>query len=86
MADRAVVWLGPANTSSGLAMKAPNDMGAAIEVNWKIYDMTLTSRDESKTYWADENTPLPFDTQTWTAVSDFLSRSWFERLWTWIQQ
>ncbi len=84
LADHVVVWLGPADTSSDLAMNTFRDVGDAIKVNWRIHEMTPTSTDNSKINWADDNTPLPFDPQTWTAVSNFLYRTWFERLW--IQQ
>ncbi|KAF8849413.1 HET-domain-containing protein, partial [Acephala macrosclerotiorum] len=79
-AGRVIVWLGPESEDSDIAIDCIEEVASHVEVNWSIYAMH--SKTDS-THWADGNVPAPFDTHEYLALSNFLGRNWFERLWIW---
>lgn len=80
LADRVVAWLGPARDQSGWGMKIIEHLGSQIEVDWELLEMKTASR-ESEPHWSEKFNDLPFGNEEQEAITDILSRPWFERLW-----
>ena len=77
MASQVIAWLGPESQNSTLALRALNDLGVQLQVDWNIRKMTSVSTGETLTRGSD-----PFrDDEIWDSVWDVLGRPWFERLW-----
>lgn len=79
LAHRVVVWLGPEDADSKLALSALREIGRQYEVTVDGY--LLPSPDATNPEWCVATTVLPFDKRTWVAVTKLLERVWFERLW-----
>lgn len=80
-ATRVVVWLGPESDDSAVAIDCINRIASHIEVDW--LKQTMRPRGEGSCTWADRKAFLPFDVSQMTAITMFLSRPWFERIWIW---
>ncbi|KAH8592935.1 heterokaryon incompatibility protein-domain-containing protein [Bisporella sp. PMI_857] len=84
LADRVVVWLGPEENGSSIAMGLLENLASMIEVDLLTGYMEPSAVAIDEPEWANLRTPLPWTKQEWKAVLNFLFRSWFERIW--IQQ
>jgi hypothetical protein len=82
-ADRVVVWLGPENDQSGLALKLLQDLNSKIVVDWGVYTCKPAWNDPFEEHWADVNADPPYEDGEWYALRALLDRSWFQRLWIW---
>ena len=78
MASRVIIWLGIESQNSTLALRAIDQFGSQMRVDWILYIITSVSTGETIT--PDK---VPFDDEIWNAVGDVLHRPWFERLWIW---
>jgi hypothetical protein len=78
---RVVVWLGPEANSSSIAIECFEKIASSVEVNWLTQTMRSLSGEDAS--WADKGQAPPFSDGELRAISDFLGRSWFERLWIW---
>ncbi|KAE8443919.1 hypothetical protein EG329_001229 [Mollisiaceae sp. DMI_Dod_QoI] len=79
-AHRVVVWLGSESDDSDLAIDCIERASSQIKVNWSKLSMESIT---DNTDWSDMNTPPDFQRHEFLALSNFLSRSWFQRLWVW---
>jgi hypothetical protein len=78
-ASLAVIWLGPADSSSESAFGFINDLTIQMLEFWK----TQKSRNYAEARTADH--PLqqpPLEAPVWSAVRSLLQRPWFSRVWT----
>ncbi|PQE09703.1 ankyrin and het domain protein [Rutstroemia sp. NJR-2017a BBW] len=76
-ADRVVVWLGPEADGSSAALDALGFLGflgSQITVDWSTYEVKAADV-------ADSKKPVPLVARELTAIYNFVSRPWFERLW-----
>lgn len=78
-AERVVVWLGPESADSSSALSTLGHLGDQIE--YTKQGIRLCAPQCQHPDWYVSETDLPYDQSTWQAVSNLLSRSWFERLW-----
>jgi hypothetical protein len=83
LAERVVVWLGPNENNSTPAMSTLQSLSTKIEVDWLSITLSSMGSDELDTEWAEMSKPLPYSDIEMLALHDFLSRSWFGRLWIW---
>jgi len=80
LAARVVIWLGPGNSESDIAMNFITDLGSKMEVDYitqTIKPLTVKIEDQG----LDVNRLLPHRDEHITALEEFCSRDWFERLW-----
>lgn len=82
-AAHVVVWLGPEEDGSGVAMERLSYIGSQIDVVWDglhriVPAASLENVDASI---ADPNCDLPIDAEQSAAVVSLLNRDWFDRLW-----
>ena len=82
-ADKVIVWLGPEQDQSMLALSQMDFLASKIAIDWQSQTMQPVSTEHSEAHWADKNVALPYDWTTWNAMYCLLTRSWFERLWIW---
>lgn len=79
-ASRVVVWLGPAQDDSHLAIEVMSYLGSQIEVNWHD-DAMRSAPGASDLTLSDRRVFLPVKGELWRPIFDLLSRPWFDRLW-----
>ncbi|KAK6080383.1 ankyrin and het domain protein [Seiridium cupressi] len=86
-AARVLVWLGPEQNHSDLAMQLISYVGPQISVSWPPFldgsapwslRHSTTAHDKSLT---DLEAPWPFNHSQISAVFHLFSRKWFKRLW-----
>lgn len=77
-ASRVIVWLGPKSHDSDMAMDRIEEISSHIEVDFERYNMRSI---DDEVDWADREVPPPFEEHDFLALSSFLNREWFERLW-----
>lgn len=82
-AARVVVWLGPEQNRSGMAMERLAYIGSQIDVDWGgIHRISPSTSSKNVNHdIANPNANLPMDTDQALAVSHLLHRAWFDRLW-----
>ena len=79
MASQVIVWLGPESQNSTLALRALDNIGSQLRVDWNLYKTTSVSTGELIVGGSD-----PFKhKRVWKSLGHLLSRPWFERLWIW---
>ncbi|KAL8987174.1 MAG: hypothetical protein Q9177_003592 [Variospora cf. flavescens] len=81
-ADKVVIWLGPEENGSDLALSAMATLASKVHVNWTHQTIDPASED-TEFSWLDLDRPLPFDHETHRSVVLLLDRPWFGRLWIW---
>ncbi|KAK7702884.1 hypothetical protein SLS64_009495 [Diaporthe eres] len=79
-ASRVVVWLGPAQNDSHVAMEVMRYLGSQIEVNWDD-DAMVSAPGASDLTVSKRGVVLPVKGELWRPIFDLLSRPWFDRLW-----
>jgi Heterokaryon incompatibility protein (HET) len=82
-AERVIVWLGPEERNSTLALETLDTLASKIEVNWQTSSMTPASTGSPELHSVSLSDELQYDWVTWNAVYYLLHRPWFERLWIW---
>lgn len=80
-AARVVVWLGPEQDDSDVAVDLLADLGAKVHVDWQTHAITPSEAGKDEPDWADHHLPLPYNSSQRTAVLRLLDRPWFTRLW-----
>ncbi|KAL7622493.1 hypothetical protein AAE478_008000 [Parahypoxylon ruwenzoriense] len=78
-ADRVVVWLGPEEPDSRLAMDTLDFLGRQLEVttdNW-----IFCTPGAEYPYWCEASCVFPYDDKIWSAIGSLLNREWFSRVW-----
>lgn len=79
-ADRVVVWLGLEEMDSGLGIEIMERISSQIRVDWRTLELKPASR-ATEQHWSDADKILPCSETELLAISEALSRPWFERLW-----
>ena len=82
LAQRVIVWLGPEQNNSQLAMAKLDYLGHQAEItnkgSWRV-----NAPGCPKPTWSRTAVALPYDNETWEAITSLLQRPWFKRLWVW---
>ena len=83
LAERVIVWIGPEENDSSLAMDMLRTLGTNVEVDWSMRLMRPSKETEigGQTHWSDRSVILPFKSEDGIPIRHLLNRSWFERLW-----
>jgi hypothetical protein len=83
LAERVMVWVGPEEDDSSLAMDILRTLGTNVEVDWSMRLMKPSKEAEmgGDTHWSDRSVILPFKSEDGIPIRNLLNRSWFERLW-----
>ncbi|KLU92613.1 hypothetical protein MAPG_11558 [Magnaporthiopsis poae ATCC 64411] len=79
LAQRVIVWLGPAAADTTLALSTLEHLGSQVEVT--LDGAKVASPGAEHPTWCDEAVDLPYSAATWKAIHDLLDRRWFRRLW-----
>lgn len=79
-ASQVVVWLGPAQDDSHLAMEVMRDLGSQIKMNWHD-DAIESAPGASDLTLSDRSAEVPVKGELWRPIYDLLTRPWFDRLW-----
>lgn len=80
-AARVVVWLGPEQDDSDVAVDLLADLGSKVHVDWDTHDIKPSEAAKDEPHWADHHLPLPYNSRQRAAVLHFVDRPWFTRLW-----
>ncbi|KAH7149237.1 heterokaryon incompatibility protein-domain-containing protein [Dactylonectria estremocensis] len=80
LTTRVVVWLGPEEDGSSVAISLLAHVGAQIETT--LDGFRLTSPDAEEPTWYDIDVNLPISPSEWEAIEELVSRPWFTRVWT----
>lgn len=80
LAARVVVWLGPAEDDSDLAISTLAYLGAQVETTLDAYRLTSPGAEEPM--WYDIDCRLPYSDVQWKAIECLILRAWFTRVWT----
>ena len=78
-AKGTIAWFGPESSNSALAMKIIAYIGSRVIVDFKQDIIRLASDSYRSVDHFHES--LQLDKETYRAIRELLSRSWFERLW-----
>lgn len=79
-ASRVVVWLGPSDKDTQLAMQLLEYYGKQVMIatDYTVFRMPDS---ENEDWWRDDILP-PYDEKEWSAITHLIERPWFERVWT----
>ena len=78
-AERVVVWLGPEQENTKLAISTMQYLGRQVEIfRTNSY---VPSPNCKEVTWFSPEVVLPYDDQTYQSISNMLERSWFDRVW-----
>ncbi|KAI0470393.1 heterokaryon incompatibility protein-domain-containing protein [Xylariaceae sp. FL0804] len=78
-ASRVVVWLGPHDSDSALAVSTLRYLGRQTLVTMDNWNFCAPGSEQP--YWCEADCQLPYSTQVWKAISNLLARPWFTRVW-----
>jgi hypothetical protein len=83
LAERVIVWVGPEEDDSSLAVDMLRTLGTNVDVDWSMRLMKPSKEAEigGETHWSDTSVLLPFKSEDGVPMRSLLNRSWFERLW-----
>ncbi|KAL8770345.1 MAG: hypothetical protein Q9209_003981 [Squamulea sp. 1 TL-2023] len=81
-AEKVVIWLGPDENNSTLAMACLDALALKIKVDWKHFKI-MPATEKTDTVWLDLEQPAPFHDDIYRSIVCFLERPWFGRLWIW---
>ena len=79
LAERVIVWLGLADTTSGHAIQLLRTIASKVEVDWITATIKPVLQDDAQ--WADVTNARSHSRQDRFAVYSLVIRPWFERLW-----
>ncbi len=80
LSKRVVVWLGPADATSDLAMESLRRVGERLELTraWALPPPEYTREYD----WRHPTCEVPFTDAMWESIYHLLTRPWFYRVWT----
>ena len=83
LAERVVVWLGPARFESGPGIRILDQLASQIEIDWMSDwpEVMKPASQKAEPHWSDMSKALPYDHEEFLAINEILSRPWFDRLW-----
>ena len=77
--QRVVVWLGEASSDSKLALDSLCHLGRQNVITKSNFGFRAPGAEHPN--WWLPSYDIPFDDETWKAISSLLNRAWFQRLW-----
>ncbi|KAL9596024.1 MAG: hypothetical protein Q9219_006075 [cf. Caloplaca sp. 3 TL-2023] len=80
-AEKVIVWLGPAEDNSSLAMNSLEELASKFEVDRDTFELTPFKAEDADTIWLALDYPAPFTEAMYRVIICFLDRPWFSRLW-----
>lgn len=80
LARRVLVWLGPEENDSDLAMRCMEYIGSQVDVNYILGTLKAAENCADKSV-DDRNMLLPLDSMSLDSIYYLLCRPWFKRLW-----
>ena len=75
LAQGVVVWLGPEEDNSNVAIEVLNDVGQDVTVDWNLQMYRVDPCSHLYSRGLDLSPPQ------WLSIMNLLARSWFDRLW-----
>ena len=78
-ASRVIVWLGPAEKTTNLALSSMEYIGMQVETT--ADHCVVRSPDHIEPNWFSPKVNISYEPVKWTAIENLLDRSWFERFW-----
>lgn len=78
-ADRVVVWLGPEEDNSSVALSILDRIGASVYFDPARYEVSPLSGSDQK--FGDPPSVLSCNEGEWLAIKKLFARAWFTRLW-----
>lgn len=81
LADRVVIWLGPADPDTHLAFEGLRKLGARVE-GIRSLGVLPPPIYAGEYPWQEGTCGLAFSQSTWAALDDLFARLWFGRVWT----
>ncbi|KAE9363208.1 hypothetical protein N431DRAFT_564789 [Stipitochalara longipes BDJ] len=83
LAARVVVWLGPEENNSPLAMGMLQTIGLNVDVNWHLRTIHPSKKalSESSFNWPEWPSPLLSAQGHMQSLRYLINRTWFDRLW-----
>jgi hypothetical protein len=83
-AKNVLIWLGPGSAKAATAFRAMSRLGRQVQwVPGKRELIPVEDRHEDWEKWETEAFVVPFNQETWLAIGEVLSSSWFRRVWIW---
>ncbi|KAH7348375.1 heterokaryon incompatibility protein-domain-containing protein [Rhexocercosporidium sp. MPI-PUGE-AT-0058] len=79
-AQRVIVWLGPSEDDSTLALETLDRIGRGVEFERRIFHVTCQPGTWAQ-YLASNNEVLRAESPRWVAIAKLIRRGWFSRLW-----
>jgi hypothetical protein len=80
-ANRVVVWLGLPADGSSHVLQLVRNLTSKLEFDEKLREFRPSVSAKSEPHWADVTLQLPYEKWEWLAISKFVHRPWFERIW-----
>jgi len=82
LASNLVVWLGPENDDSNLAISTLEFLAEQVDITRHLYNINRPGCFAWNTQdWYLFRTDLPYDEQTWRSLESLFHREWFTRVW-----
>lgn len=78
-ADRVIVWLGPEEDDSSVALEILDRIGSNVRFDPANYEVSpLPGADQR---FGDPASALPYEEKDWSTIQKLFARTWFKRLW-----
>ncbi|PQE30867.1 heterokaryon incompatibility het-6 protein [Rutstroemia sp. NJR-2017a WRK4] len=78
-ADRVIVWLGPEEDDSSVAIKILDYIGSNVRFDAAKYELSPLPGAEQE--FEDPTSSLSYTEREWLTIKKLFARSWFKRLW-----
>ncbi|KAL8649129.1 MAG: hypothetical protein Q9210_004589 [Variospora velana] len=75
-ADKVVIWLGPEENGSDLALSAMATLASEFQVDWNRFPIPRAYSEDTDSSWLDLNNPKPFDHGSYSSIVFLLERPW----------
>ena len=75
LAQGVIVWLGPEEDDSNVAMEILNDVGQDVTMDWNLQCYRVDHCSNLYSHGLD------LSPQQWLSIMNLMARSWFDRLW-----
>ncbi|KAL8719837.1 MAG: hypothetical protein Q9225_003215 [Loekoesia sp. 1 TL-2023] len=78
-----VIWLGPGDDHSKIAMETISNISSRIKVEWTTHNIELAHPKDPDSDLLSFEKELKLDQDVWDSLDHLLNREWFYRLWIW---
>lgn len=83
LAFRVIAWLGEEAEDSKHALETLNHLGQQVQFLQDNCRVRSPDAGEHEAYWYKAKVDLPYQEDTWRALTGLFQREWFDRLWVW---